>query len=472
MDAPRLPIGQNCLRTPAREHGFEPLRASYGAAPEALNGTLYRVGPGRFEDAAGPYGHWFDGEGLLTAIRFRGGEVSAACRMIVPAGAEREDYASRGRLGRAPRGLARRVIGYVRPDGYVNVANTALMEWQGRLFALFEAGLPTEVDRETLETLGETELGVVRRSLGAQPQPRAETGELINQGFSPAPFARVDYYALPEKGAPRQLARAAVSDRFPAHDLAVAGAHAVTVMSPLFVDIPRLLGGAPVSRCLRWRPERGTEVVVAPLNGGAAWRASAPAMLYSHTAHAFEEDGVLVVQGVAAADASLADWTARVRRGCKSLAPSPSPGRLTEIRIDLETRRVSVEALFEAPLEFPAVDPRRPGARAGVVYAAGWGDDRDAYSDFYDAVLRFDLTEDAPRRFEFGHGHAVSEPVFVPGGEAEGEGWLLCVNYDAHADRSCVMVLEAGVEMKLVATLPLPQPLPMSLHGLWSEAEG
>jgi carotenoid cleavage dioxygenase-like enzyme len=50
-----------------------------------------------------------------------------------------------------------------------NVANTGVLHWGGRLLALWENGLPYELNPWTLDTLGETRLGgqLTSKVLGA-----------------------------------------------------------------------------------------------------------------------------------------------------------------------------------------------------------------------------------------------------------------------------------------------------------------
>lgn len=471
MDDRHEPVGFNCLRTPKREHGFEALTVKLGAIPRSLNGTFYRVGPGRFEDVNGPYEHWFDGEGFLSAIRISDGRAEAACRMIQPAGLADAGYENRGRMGRAPKGLLRRLQSFVDPRAFVNVANTALMMWQGRLFALFEACVPTEIDPETLATREETDFGIIKRALGAHPQLHIDSGDLINQGFVPPPMSKIDYYTFPERGLPRRTHRVSISGRFPAHDLAVTEHNIVTILSPLFIDLPGVVTGRPIAKCLNWRPEKGTEVVLSPIGGGQSKRLEAPAMLYSHTANAFEDGEWCIVHGIAASDASLADWTGRVRRGCRSLSPLPTPGRLTELRIHRQSGRIEVTTLFNAPAEFPTVDPRLTGRRHNVVYGTTYTDETHAYGDFADALARFELEGRGIKKLSFGSGHVVSEPVLVSSGEQEGDGWLLSVNYDGEQDRSYLAIIRAGAGMETAAVVDLPEALPMSLHGLWVAQE-
>ena len=467
MRAGQTALGLNCLREPEREHGFEPLSVSQGQIPDGLDGMLYRVGPGRFADRVGAYPHWFDGEGLLTALQLGNGQAELACRMVRPRGHGQPDYALRGRMGRAPQGFLRRLQSFADRQAYVNVANTALMQWQDRLFALFEASLPTEIDPNTLETLSETDLNVIVRSFGAHPHVHGPSDTIINQGFRPPPKAGIDYYALPPAGLPQRTHYVPISGRFPAHDLAVTESKIVTVLSPIYIDVKGIIAGRAIADCLEWRPEAQTECVVTPVGGGDAVILKTDPMLYSHTANAYDADDSTIVQGVAAPDASLVDWTARVKYDAGNLEPLPSPGRLTELKIDMGARKAEVETLFDTPMEFPTVDPRWSGKRHRVVYATGYQQDATAYADFSDSIVRFDLERGQVDKLDFGEGHVVSEPIFLPDGPQEGEGWLLCQNYDANADESYIAIVRAGSEMDVVALLPLPQRLPMSLHGLW-----
>src|SRR5262245_31011409 len=89
---------------PCREHGFENLRVE-GTLPPELAGTLYRIGPGRFEAFGERFGHWFDGDGMVTAIRFENGRASGACRMMdcVPKEEQARQERFLGRYGLSPK---------------------------------------------------------------------------------------------------------------------------------------------------------------------------------------------------------------------------------------------------------------------------------------------------------------------------------------------------------------------------------
>jgi len=131
-----------------------------GAVPPDLRGTHYKIGPGRFERGGQRYAHTLDGDGFVTALRFEGGggqRVTYTGRFV-----ETEYY----RAEEAANGVRfRNVFGTQRPGGWwanafdlnlKNVANTNVLKWGGRLWALWEAGRPYELDPQTLETLPPT----------------------------------------------------------------------------------------------------------------------------------------------------------------------------------------------------------------------------------------------------------------------------------------------------------------------------
>ncbi|MFM7456196.1 MAG: carotenoid oxygenase family protein, partial [Vulcanococcus sp.] len=88
-----------------------PVAAARGAIPPELQGTLYRNGPGRFERG----GHWvhhpFDGDGMITALRFCGGQAELSNRFVRTEGWLAEEQADRV--------LYRGVFGTQKPGGPV-----------------------------------------------------------------------------------------------------------------------------------------------------------------------------------------------------------------------------------------------------------------------------------------------------------------------------------------------------------------
>ena len=190
------------LKDLPQEHGFVPLRVE-GQIPPALSGTLFRNGPGVFSVAGTDVHHWFDGPGVVSAVRFVNGRAEGACRVVVSPDLQRERQAGKplyGGMGAAGVGLRRFRVA---PR---NVANTNLLSWDGRLFALFEAGVPVEVCPEDLSTIGETDLdGVVPMWFSAHHHRVAARQTTYNFGLRIGMRAHLDLFALPDRGKARLM---------------------------------------------------------------------------------------------------------------------------------------------------------------------------------------------------------------------------------------------------------------------------
>ncbi|MEM9170082.1 MAG: carotenoid oxygenase family protein [Pseudomonadota bacterium] len=466
--------GLACLKAPREEHGFRAAPLVSGAAPADLKGRLYRVGPGRFADGEADLGHWFDGEGLAVAVDFDGRAARCAVRMIAEPPAPAED---KGRFGVAPRSMWRRLKSMWRADAYANPANTALVFWGERLLALFEGGHPTELDPDTLAPIGVTDLGVVRRSFGAHPKLHRPTGDLINQGFRFSPRPVLDYYRLSPDGHATLFNTAPYNGATFTHDFAVTDRCIVSVSPPVFGNpFDVVVRGQSLKEALAWREKRPTEFLVTPIDGGRTRRLTTPAVLYSHTAFAYDDGDDVVVAAIASAGASNMEWINAVSPTADALPPA-EPSRLTEFRLSTTPGNVTRRTLSDARIDFPKINEAwfsRRLRRARYVYAAGYKDDARAYEDMFDAMVKLDLSG-APAsavRVDFGPGVYVSEPMFAPRPDAqtEDDGWLLVKLYDSQADESFVAVLDASGTPREVARFSLGQALPLSFHGLWRPA--
>jgi len=130
--------------------------------PASLSGgVLYRNGPARFERGGEAYNHMLDGDGYCLRFEFTaGGGVQFRSRFVRTQDFNHEEAADevvyRGTFGTMRSGgpLANALDLHQK-----NLANTNIMAWGGKVYALYDAGRPVELDPETLDTLGEDDLG-------------------------------------------------------------------------------------------------------------------------------------------------------------------------------------------------------------------------------------------------------------------------------------------------------------------------
>jgi all-trans-8'-apo-beta-carotenal 15,15'-oxygenase len=125
-----------------------------GRVPADLRGTLFRNGPGNFERGNRRYEHTLDGDGFIASWRFGDDHVEYRGSFV-----ETDYYLKEKEQDRI---LYRNTFGTQREGGILanaldvklkNVANTNVVSFGDRVFALWEAGKPYELDPETLQTL-------------------------------------------------------------------------------------------------------------------------------------------------------------------------------------------------------------------------------------------------------------------------------------------------------------------------------
>jgi all-trans-8'-apo-beta-carotenal 15,15'-oxygenase len=409
-----------------REHGFERLRVE-GALPPALRGTLYRCGPGepgRFDHA---YRHWFDGDGVVTAVRFDGGIAHGAARFVDTPGRQAESRAGAilyPTFATLPPGPAQPMP---RPKP---AANTSVHVVDDRLLAFYEAGAPVELDRE-LRTRGPIDFGVASIRDGFSAHPHRARGALYNFGLHFGETTRLTLYELRD-GTARELGRIPLPGPTMVHDFAVTDRHLVFFISPLRVDVvPFLKGLVSYADSLRWRPELGTEVIVVPIDEpGRVTRFTTDAFFQWHFAGARED-----ATGTITIDLVRHAGFARDPASC---------GALVRATVDPVARTVRSEPRADVPLEFPV--------------AAG----DDVYAVAHDRLVHIDA-RGRTTLVGLGAGTHPSEPVLA-------EPWLLTLVYDATAHASHVAVLDTRhLADGPVARAWFDHHVPSTLHGTWCD---
>jgi all-trans-8'-apo-beta-carotenal 15,15'-oxygenase len=456
-----------------REHGFEPLRVE-GRIPPAMRGTLYRNGPGRSGWLGRDYGHWFDGDGVMTAIRIRDGRASGAARFVQSEGLKAERRLGRpiyGGYGTClPTPITRLSLAGEGLPLSKQVANMSALVWDGRLFALGELGLPVELDPRDLSTVGETDLdGVVLRAFSSHPHAVAGTGSTYNFGVRYEGGTQVDLYELPAGGRPRRIRKFQLEGAPLIHDFVATPRYAVFVVPPLRLrPLQMLLGLESFERSLEWCPSQGTEIVIVPFDEAAeVIRMRVDPFFLWHTANAFELGDGIVMDYVRYKDFSSNDDLRDVRKG---ILERPLGGSLHRAVIDPRRRTFSSAACSNILCEFPRVTPHREGQRHRWIYANTTSPARSSSTEFLDQLAIIGPDGGQSEIVSFGEGRFPSEPIFVPrpGAAAERDGWLLSFVYDAVTHTSSLSILDAGCPAEgPVAQLHFDHHIPPTFHGTW-----
>lgn len=433
-----------------------------GHIPEGLEGTFYRNGP---DPAHPPHPedryHVFDGDGMVYAIRLGGGRASLKNRYVRTRKYELERAAGRRLFGVF--GNPRFNDPSVSPMEY-NTANTHIWPHAGRLYALMEGCPPTAMDPDSLETIGyETFGNTVTGPFTAHPKIDPADGAMHAFGYSakgPGSTA-VRYNVITAEGRPRHLAFVEQPYASMMHDFALTERHIIFPCLPVVISMERALAGKPMAA---WEGDRPSVFgIMAKGSDGAdlRWIETDPAFMF-HIANSFD-DGEDVVIDVAGS-----------RRA--PLMPDADGGLPTaeESRFTLRRWRIGRngqfrdEAIDGLDIQFPRIDDRVQGRRYARAYVNGTARPTAGRVDGFDSIAAIDVERGTRDEFGFGDGAYCGEPVFVPAGATEGEGWLLNLVWDNHANESFLAITDArNVAAGPVAKVHMPARVPGGFHCHW-----
>jgi carotenoid cleavage dioxygenase len=401
-----------------------------GALPDGLNGTLYRNGPNPIEQDQAR--HWFHGHGMVHAFAIGNGKIAYRNRWV------------RTQLWAKDTGADWAGL----PGG---VANTNIVANAGALLALEELHMPVMLDRASLETLGTWNFHgeLAEGPFTAHPKTCSVTGNLVFFGYGTDGYfgdtIRLGEITRQGKLLGLDTIHAPYGGAM-IHDFAVTEHFLAIPLFPLLLDED---AGGYV-----WKPERGAFLGIIdraqgpdslrwhPVNGGFAF----------HVANAWDEAGRLTIDLMLSEAPSMFPSTAEH-------APASDASFLTRWELEPGTSSpvITQRQLSLIDGEFPRLDERWAGRRnAHLFWTAGEA-----------LCARNDLTgEEALYRLE--PGDTASEPVFVPRGTGEGDGWLLSILY-RHATRSSdLAILDAQLLADgPVALAKLPVRVPDGFHGAW-----
>lgn len=442
-----------------REHGFEPL-AIEGTLPADLRGTLYRNGPGLFGQHGVRYSHPFEGDGACTAIRLEHGRAFGASKITRSAGLEEERAAGKILYGlSAP--WRRRVANMVR-GRQKNTANTNVMMWQGRLYALMEAGIPTELDPIDLSTRGETRLdNTIVSMFSAHPHRVAARRAIYNFGLEYGRISRIHMYELPDTGPARHLGAVDLDGPPMLHDFIATDTHLIFFVSPVRVDVPRMflqLGG--FQDLFKWKPDLGTEVICVPIDRPQdVVRFRTDAFYQWHFTNAFTRGRELVVDYVRYPSFdTFYDIGAFSDRG--ATAPRAlSTSEAHRATIDLDARTLRSEPVLARACEFPSVAPGYEGREHALTYLA---------LDSLAGIGTLDARTGALVEHRLPDTQRITEPLFVPRRNATGEddGYVLALTHDGPTNRAFLSVYDAArIPDGPVARAWFDHQVPITFHG-------
>ena len=402
-----------------------------GSIPPEINGCFLRNGPNPHADDPS---FWFLGDGMLHGVEFANGQaVSYANRYIQ----------TRSLMQQTPTLLS-------------NFGNTSLVHHGGRVLALYEQGIPFEIQVPSLETTGTfTYNDALVSAMTAHPKVCPITGELLFFGYGIAkPHLR--FYTASRSGEMIKSEEIDIPRGVMMHDFQV------TENYVIFFDLPlvfELVEGTPFP--MTFKSELGSRIGVMPRSGTNAdvhWFDVDPCYLF-HTYNAYEMGDEVVVE----ASRFESFWEG----GFSPVMPAGMPWRW---KLNRQTGGVTEGRFGDLLMDFPCIDERKQGQDYNMFYALRQVPATDDYPLHPDGILKYDRRTDTVDLWSTGYAAQPDEALFVPStqGTLEDEGWLLSMVYDRAENRSEVVILDAqNVAQGPVARVIMPRRVPFGFHGLW-----
>jgi carotenoid cleavage dioxygenase-like enzyme len=437
-----------------------------GEIPADLEGVYLRNGPNPTFPPAGRY-HWFDGDGMVHAVRFGEGRASYRNRWVRTAARHEEAEASQPLWT----GVIEPREGNP-PDSHLmlkDTANTDLVFFRDRVLALwYLSGQPYALDARTLDDLGAEDFagtGSCRMSAHAKVDERS--GELLFFDYGPkAPYLR--YGVVGPDGRVSHLVDIDLPGPRLPHDMAATEHYSVLMDLPLINDPAAAREGR---HKIVFQPDLAARFGVIPRHGRAQeirWFEAEPCYVY-HSVNAWEDGDEIVLD--------VCRVTRPAPRGsaigplAKMLSYLRLDAHLYRYRFNLRTGATTEAYLDDDNTEFPTMNMSLLGRPSRFAYTMHISPEPTL---LFDGIVKYDTRRGTQDRHWFGEGRWGSEAPFAPrpGARAEDDGYLVSFVHDEVEGRSEVVVLDAtDLAAGPVARVLLPGRVPLGFHACWVRAE-
>ncbi|ABX08238.1 carotenoid oxygenase family protein [Prochlorococcus marinus] len=457
------------------------LKAAKGAIPKDLFGTLYRNGPGRLERNGQWVHHPFDGDGMITSLRFEEGKANLTNRFVRTKAWQEEEKAGKF--------IYRGVFGTQKAGGALsnafdlrlkNIANTNVVLLGNELLALWEAASPYSLDPRSLDTHGISNLnGVLNPGEAFSAHPRFDPGHnnqsrMVTFGVNTGPKSTIRLMEFSTQGDDAGVLISNRKDTFNGfaflHDFAITPNWAVFLQNAIdFNPLPFIFGQKGAAQCLSSSKNNKGRFLLIPRDSGCYALEpprifEAPDGFVFHHLNAWEENSEVVIESIFYNDFPSIQPNENFLEINFDEIPE---GILKKCRINLLNKNVTTEVLSNQCCEFAMVNPRMLGMKARYSWMATA--QKEHGNGPLQNIKKFDLFNSqkhiwsaAPRGF-------VSEPIMVPTSSSnEDDGWVLTVVWNGERLASDLVILNAN-DLSEQAILELPLAIPHGLHGSWVE---
>lgn len=443
-----------------------------GTLPKDLNGLYVRNGPSARFPPEGRY-HWFDGDGMLNAIRFDEGRASFRSRWVQTDGL-REELSAGKPLWRGLKEKQR----IDRPDAPLkNTSNTDVTFHAGELLSMwYRGGDVYRCDPHTLETRGKLDSDPRLRGLPVSAHSRVDlrTDEFIFFAYgNTAPY--MHYGVMGSDSTLKTFTPIPLPGPRLPHDMAITKNYSILHDFPLWNDPEALAQGRYKVAFHRDTP---TRFAVIPRHGAEKdirWFQATPRYML-HVVNAWEEGDEIVMLGTPYSIQRRWDGSHDFEAYERGIAMNATDFEFYLWRLNLKTgttREEIVDDVYNA--EFPTINPNLQGLPSRYSYHILMGRMHRPEDQRFAGLVKFDAKTGAGVAYCPGGDAWFSEAPFAPRdgarSEDEDDGYLVSFVWNARESRSETWVMDArDVVRGPICRVVLPQRVPNGFHSTWVSA--
>ncbi len=461
------------------------LTISKGNSIKELNGTLFRNGPGILERDGQWVHHPFDGDGMITAIKFKNGNASITNKFVKTKGFLEEQkqnkFIYRGVFGTQRRGG---ILNNILNLNFKNIANTHVIKLGKNLLALWEAAGPHALNPDTLETKGLTTLnGVLKSNEAFSAHPKIDLNSglaselLVTFGVQAGPKSTIRLMEFSNSGEHSGEILFDRKDTFNGfsflHDFAITTNWAIFLQNAIdFNPLPFVLGQRGAAQCLKSNPNKISKFILIPRESGL-YKGQKPVLIDApkgfvfHHVNAYEKNSQIILESIFYDDFPSVGPDENFRDIDFENYPE---GKLKRSIIDLKSKTAKVTTLSEQCCEFAMVNPKKLGLHASYSWMA-CTEIKEGNAPLQ-AIKKINLNTKEETFWSAGTRGFVSEPIMIPSKNSlkEDDGYLFIIVWNGERRGSDLVILDAH-NLKEIALYELPICIPHGLHGSWANSE-
>jgi len=454
---------------------------SRGSLPDDLEGAYLRVGPNPSIQTPSKAYHWFDGDGMVHAIRIKDHKLAYFRHLIQTPKRKLEERFKRSlfvRFGEMSQlwyvivivalwmPLRRKLLSFMPDKVEEGTANTALVYHNRSLSALHEASRPFGLYLPSfgaVRSVGYNSYnGALKTSMTAHPKVDPVTKEMFYISYSP------DYGCIVGVVSPDgELLRSVdigLERRPMIHDFAITEHYIIVMDLPLLFRPDKLRetknpyffdSSAPSRYAIIPKSARSKDEVI--------WF-SGPSCFVFHTANAWEEGDEIIVNACRFERFDLASMSLD-----ENFSFGKQPARLHQWRFNLRDKTIKETGLMDRGGDFPVFCDTLIGRKSRFVYVSCIEPSHDSHN----SVCKFDYEKkQVVNQYSWGPSTFAGECSFVPrkNRTSEDDGYLVTFVHNTATNKSSFIVIDSKT-FAFCCEVEIPYRVPYGFHGIFLDEE-